>query len=244
MRSLLLCIFLLPHWSVAQDLASLAQFSQVTTLLLPLCGYTNTFKTKVDFRMFTVAGKPKGRLPFTWIMVNGIGRLEVLMLESDALPPEARSALSSLGMETFAVIPRYDRNVTYVIQPNLRAYCEVPMTPNEVMEFRTMAAKRFARTDLGKETINGQSCRKEKLVESGKTNEFALVWYPAIPTNGLPIRIDLVTRQGTARASLVHKQMKEAAASLVELPQGYVRLADGNAFIPYAMQLRNAANAR
>lgn len=166
------------------------------------------------------------------------------MLESDALPSEARSALVSLGMETFVVIPRYDRNVTYVMQPKLRAYCEVSMTQNEVMEYQKMASKRFERTDLGREIISGQSCWKEKLVELGKTNEWAMVWYSSTPTNVLPIRVDIVTRQGTATAPLANKQIEEAAASLVELPQGYVRLPDGKAFIPYALQLRDAKSKR
>lgn len=234
---LILTVCLLPIQGMAQDFSIFANVGSIQATLLPLCGHSNGFSAKVRMQMHAPGGQPHGGLPFTWNVVNGISRQEILMTESDAVPPAALPLLKQLGIETLVIIARPERKMTYVLQPNLRAYCEVPMPQSALDEISRQNKMKPVSTVLGQESVNGHACNKVQVIEPSYTNDVAVVWR-ATDLGGFPVKMDLFSRQGLTRITFTDIRLEKPDASLVELPAGYTKLPDGKAFIAYAKELQ------
>jgi len=220
---------------LAQDFSLFANWAAFDSTLLPLCGQTNGFSARVVIEMFDRSGQPKGVLPYNWSVRDGFSRLEILMLESDAVPVEAREGLRTLGVETLVILPRPNQKLTCVVQPYLRAVCEVPMGPAAIANLARQQKMRPVFSAVGEERVGDYVCEKVKVVDPSYTNEVAMVWR-ARKFSGFPVQIYIATPQGFQKIKFSNISLKNPAPDLFDVPTNFVKLPDGKAFIPLAVE--------
>jgi hypothetical protein len=138
------------------------------------------------------------------------------------MPSGTAATLKQIGMAEVVSIIRPDKGLAYVIYPDQRVLLTMPL-PKEDSE-GSGKAPQVSRTPLGKETIDGHPCVKNKVVVTDSTGQTveATTW-DATDLNGFPIQIET---QEKATTSLVRfKQIKFAppAAGFFEPPSGFAQ---------------------
>ncbi|HVY71242.1 MAG TPA: DUF4412 domain-containing protein [Verrucomicrobiae bacterium] len=141
-------------------------------------GDNNAFSAKAECTMDGPEGTPVVMV-MNMTMLDGKTRMEMDMtqMRGTKMPPTAIASMKQMGMDRTIMITLPEKKTSYMIYPSLQAYVENPMrTDTENPE----AGKKpkIEKTSLGKESIDGHPCDKNKVVitmENGKTHE-AIVW--------------------------------------------------------------------
>lgn len=128
----------------------------------------------------------------------------------------------TIGGKNQVLICRADKNVTWLLDPSQKCYSEVPGAQNE----RTMhdSLKKMGKEKyLGKETLNGYSCKKYKYTMSGKNATTVIQWRSE--KLNWPLKTEI--KNGGKSMVIEYKNIKEVkpADSLFELPKGYKKKA-------------------
>lgn len=161
-----------------------------------------------------------GKLAF----LEGKSRFEMDMtqMKGGQLPPGAAEQMKQMGMDKMVILTLPEKKVTYLIYPGLEAYAEIP-TPNP--EAAKPAAQYDVKvTELGRETVEGHGCLKNKTEvadKDGKKREFT-VWN-ATDQRKFPLKIE--TKEGTTNTVMQFKDVKfdRPEASQFAPPAAYTK---------------------
>jgi hypothetical protein len=129
-----------------------------------------------------------------------------------------------MGLADMSILSHEAKGVSYLIYPGLQSYAELPAAdakPAEETKTKTTV------TELGKETIDGHPCVKNKVKitdETGKSEE-ATVWN-ATDLKNFPIRIEMSDTNGKVTMDLKNVKFQKPDAKLVELPVNFTRYAN------------------
>jgi hypothetical protein len=154
--------------------------------------------------------------------LEGKSRFEMDMTEMKGgnTPAQAAAQMKQMGMDKITTISRPDTKTTILIYPGLQAYVENPITDTNAVK----AASDFKSqtTELGKETVDGHACVKNKVVvtdTAGKSYE-STVWN-ATDLKNFPIKIE--TSTGGQTTTMLFKDVKfdKPAAAQFEPPSDY-----------------------
>jgi hypothetical protein len=152
-----------------------------------------------------------GRMPMTVpgkiFVLDGKSRFEMNMAEmkSSAIPPQAVEQMKAMGMNEMVNISNPEEKITYLVYPGLQAFAQVTMQDPEAA--KTAADFKIETTELGKETVNGFDCVKNKAVvtdNAGKQFEYT-VWN-ATDLKDFPVKLE-TTNQGR-NMTMVFKDVK------------------------------------
>jgi hypothetical protein len=181
-----------------------------------LFGNNSTFSARLEIQNEDIT--MPGKMAFD----NGKARFEMDMMEMKGghIPPEASAQMKAMGMDKMLTLSLPDRKATYIIYPGLQAYAEMPFKNPE--DAKTASDFKIETTELGKETVDGHPCVKNKAVvtdDQGKKHE-SIVWN-ATDLKGFPVQIES-TEQGR-KTTMVFKDVKlsKPDASQFELPSDY-----------------------
>ena len=147
---------------------------------------------------------------------------DMTQTKSGQMPPDAAIQMKSLGMDRVTMIGRPDKKVAYIVFPGMQAYIENPLSDSEA----STAPDDFkvATTELGKETVDGHPCVKNKVVVTGKdgTSQESTVWN-ATDLKNFPVKIQ-TTEQGNAM-TLLFKNVASTKpdAKVFEAPSGFTK---------------------
>ena len=135
-----------------------------------------------------------GKLAFD----QGKSRFEMDMSQmmSSRMTPQAVQQMKNMGMDKTIMISRPDLKVTYQVFPGMQAYVENPMMNAAGADAQTNDLK-VETTELGKETIDGHPCTKNKVTvtdKEGKKYE-STVWN-ATDLKNFPVKIETTSEQG------------------------------------------------
>lgn len=136
---------------------------------------------------------------------SGKSRFEMNLDESSGMAPQEASHMKSMGMDKMVMISRPDKKVSYMAYPGLQAYVENPAPNTE--STKPAADFKMESTELGKETVDGHPCVKNKVVvtdEQGKKFE-STVWN-ATDLKKFPVKIE--TTQEGHKMTLLFKDVK------------------------------------
>ncbi len=201
-----------------------------------LFGEHQTFTAAMEFEV----ADPNTKLPITMpgkmSFDGGKSRFEMNMTEikGSQIPPDAAVQLKAMGMDTTVNISRPDKNVSYVIYPGMQSYLETPLsdksTAARVDEFKTEI------TELGKETVDGHPCVKNKVVvtDKEKVAHESTVWN-AKDLKNFPVKIE--TSESGAKTVMHFKTVnfEKPAASVFEVPAGMTKHASLQAMMQAVM---------
>jgi hypothetical protein len=156
-----------------------------------LFGDNATFSANLEMQTSSGGGSEIMTMPGKMFFDQGKSRFEMNLteLKGGKMSPEAAAQMKGIGMDKMIMISRPDKKVGYQVYPGMQAYVESPLPESEA----TGQASDFSIevTELGKETVDGHPCIKNKTVVTDKegTKHESLVWN-ATDLKKFPIKIE------------------------------------------------------
>jgi hypothetical protein len=208
-----------------------------------LFGDNKTFSATIEIQAVDGAAGDTtipGKLAFD----DGKSRFEMDMtkMTNSSMTAESIEMVEKMGMDRIVIISRPDKKLNYMLYSSLSAYVEMPATDATAPE--ALAKYKVATTELGKETVDGHPCVKNKVVvtdDQGKQNE-STVWN-ATDMKNFPVKIETAER-GT-KLTMLFKEVKltKPAAKEFEAPTGMKRYDNMMALMQEEMMKRMGADA-
>jgi uncharacterized protein DUF4412 len=164
----------------------------------------------------------KMTLPGKLAFDSGKARFEMdlTQMKGGPMPPGAAEQIKAMGMDKMVVISRPEKKMSYMIYPNLQSYAEMAIEDPDAA--KTAADFKIETTALGKETIDGHACVKNKaIVTDGKGEKHESTVWNATDLKNFPVKIE-TSEEGT-KIVMVFKDVKLAkpAATSFEPPTDY-----------------------
>ncbi len=133
--------------------------------------------------------------------------MDMAQIKGGNLPPNAAEHMKQMGMDKMVMISRPDKKIAYMVYPNLEAYTEIVMQNPEAA---TPASDfKLETTELGKETVDGHPCVKNKAVVSdSKGNKHESTVWNATDLKNFPVKIE--TAEQGQKATMLFKDVKLA----------------------------------
>lgn len=194
---------------------------------LPLGG--STAKLFGENKAFTAnmelqAVSPQGpvTVPGKVAFLDGKARFEMNMtqVKSAALPPGAADQMKAMGMEKIIVISLPDKKVSYMVYPGMQAYLEMPMEDSDAAK----AADDFKMetTEIGKETLDGHDCVKNKAVVTDKEgNKHESTVWNAGDLNKFPVKIEQTTEGNLSTMTFKDVKLAKPEVKQFDAPADY-----------------------
>ncbi len=164
--------------------------------LLKLLGDVPGFKSKAEVRVEEKGQNSPMTMTVDFLYLEGKARLDLDMntIKSKQLPPETLAGFKAAGMDKVTTIVRPDRKSALIIYPTTQGYVEMPMSKEEAADMDRKY--KVEKTLIGRETIDGHPCQKNKVVVSADTGQKheAVVWY-ATDLKNFPLKVQLDQQQ-------------------------------------------------
>jgi hypothetical protein len=196
----------------------------MTAALTKLFGKNTAFTAKGEMQVTDNSKREVSFWPMDFSVLDKKMRVEIDLSQTrnkDA-PAEMGAMLNQMGMSQVVSIIRPDKGVVYVIYPDQRALMTMQL-PKEDSQGSEKPPK-ITKTQLGKETIDGHPCIKNKVVltdSAGQSTE-ATTW-EASDLKDLPIQLQ--TQESSTTSIVRFKQVKftRPAADFFEPPAGFTQ---------------------
>jgi hypothetical protein len=195
--------------------------SGMNPAMAKLFGDNTTFTANLEDQINGSSAADLRTIPGKIAFDSGKMRFDMNMGEAKGGEMDRAAAqMKSMGMDQIVTISLPDKKTSYMIYPGLQAYVETPMKNPEAGE--PESDFKMQTTELGKETIDGHPCVKNKAVvtdEKGSTNEFT-VWN-ATDMKNFPLKIE--AHAGGMTITMLYKDVKfeKPDAKLFEPPTDY-----------------------
>ena len=171
----------------AQMGGGLGRSPQLSPIVTKLFGKEAAFSASLEIQVSGGAAGQGMTIPAKIAFDHGNARMDIDISEmkGGGLPPEAVTQMKAMGMDKTVVISRPDLKVDYVIFPGLKSYFENKATDNAADDLK------LETSELGKETLAGRACVKQKAVVTDKQGKAhtATVW-KAADVKDLPMKIE------------------------------------------------------
>jgi len=192
-----------------------------------LFGDNTTYSASLESSVKDDSGGDPMKMPAKITYDQGKTRFEMDLTKATGLklPPQALTQMKAMGMDVMVMISQPDKKMAYIIYPGLKAYAEMPMTDSNVPAKPDQF--KMETTELGKETVDGHACVKNKQVvtdEKGTKSEFTS--WNASDLKQFPVKIEM-TEKGQA-VSLSFKDVKfdKVDAAQFDPPSGFTKYTD------------------
>jgi hypothetical protein len=194
----------------------------VNTAFVKLFGTVGAFTAKVEAQVFDQHEKETMRMPMDFAVLDGKVRIDIDLAQAQGkdLPPSTVAGLKQVGMDRITSVFRPDKKATYVIYPGIQSYSNIPLAKGEAEA--TEKSYTLKKTALGKETIDGHACVKNKAVVKGDQGPVieAVTWNAA-DLKGFPVQIELKEKQSTVRMRFTQVQFAKPEAKQFDAPANY-----------------------
>lgn len=186
-----------------------------------LFGDNQTFSATLEMQMSNTGSLTtmSGKMAFD----KGSSRTEINMadMKGGNIPSDAMTMMKSAGLDRVVTISQADKNVVYVIYPNAQSYAEMTQASDAGA---TNSAAKVETTGLGRETVDGHPCMKNKAVVTdteGNKHEFT-VWN-ATDLKNFPVKIEMNEQGSAVTQSFKDISFSKPDAGLFNPPTGYTK---------------------
>ena len=201
-----------------------------------LFGANQTFSARLEFETPNPSSGQTMTIPGKMSFDTGKSRFEMNIAEikGSQMPPQAAAQMKQMGMDSVVSISRPDKKATYVIYSGMQSYFEVPLTDKT----DTAPAEDFTTevTELGKDTVDGHDCVKNKVVVSAKdgTKHESTVWN-AKDLKDFPVKIEATEQGRTTVMKFKDISFKKPDAGDFEAPAAFTKYATPQAMMQAIM---------
>lgn len=191
-----------------------------------LFGENSDFSANVETRANTGPQEGDMTIPGKIAFSQGKSRMEMDMgeMKGGRMSPQSLGQMKSMGMDKMIMISRPDKKVNYTIYPGMQAYVENAMTdPGQTEAPEDL---KVATTELGKETVDGHPCIKNKAIVTNKEGEKheAIIWN-ATDLKKFPIKMEQQEQGNTMTMLFKDIKLSKPDAGLFEPPSGFTKYA-------------------
>ena len=178
-------------------------------------------------------------MPGKMAALDGKSRFEMDMtqMKGGQMSPASAAQMKQMGMGSMITISRPDKKLNYMVYPDLQAYAENAMRDPDAdkpdSDFKVEV------TELGKETVDGHPCVKNKVIvtdKEEKKHEFT-VWN-ATDLKKFPVKLETVERANTVVMLFKDVKLAKPEASLFEPPSDFKRYESMGAMMQQEMMKR------
>ena len=203
-----------------------------------LFGDNSTFSANLEMQTSNDASETM-TVPGKIFFDQGKSRFEMDMsqLKGGKMSPDAAAQMKSIGMDKMTMISRPDKKLGYQVFPGMQAYLENALPEREANG--QPDDYKIEITELGKETVDGHPCIKNKAVVTDKdgTKHESLVWN-ATDLKKFPIKIEQM-EDGTKVTMLFRDvSLTKPAAELFDPPAGATKHGSMQAMMQQMMMKR------
>ena len=190
-----------------------------------LFGAVKAFTAKVETQVIDPYQQQLVRMPMDFAALDSKVRLEINLaqIQSKDFSANDLAKLKQAGLDRLVSVFRPDKKATFVIYPGVQSYQEVALVKGEAEAFEK--GLKLEKNSLGKETIDGHPCVKNKAVVSdGKGPVFEALTWNAADLKDFPLRIEMKEKVNTVRMSFSQVRFVKPEAKQFEIPAGYSRM--------------------
>ncbi len=188
-----------------------------------LFGDNQNFSATLDMQVTDKDGKLI-ELPGKIAYAAGKSRFELNLtdIKGGNMPPNAAVQMKSMGLDEMVTIALPDIKTVYLIYPGLQSYVQLPMPGNDSAP--TNSDYKLEATEIGKETIDGHPCVKNKVVVTDKegAKHESTVWN-ATDLKQFPVKIQTADSGDDVIMLFKNISLAKPAASTFEAPSGYTK---------------------
>jgi hypothetical protein len=219
--------------SVAAILAGTTAFAQsgrgmggpagMSASMAKFFGDNKSFTAKVEASMDNPTQPGTMTMEMKLAMLDGKTRQEMdLSTVKGGMPAAQVARMKQMGVDKTVSIVRPDKKMSYVVFPNLQSYALMEMTDKQVAD--AMDESKVEKTSLGKETVDGHACEKNKMTvkdDNGEKHE-VLVWN-ATDMKGFPVQIQTEEQGKKMLMKFKDVKLEKPDAKLFEPPAEFTK---------------------
>ena len=180
------------------------------------------FTAKVEVQVLDAAQRETVRMPVDWAVLEGKVRLEVdfEQMTSQEVPASTIAGWKQAGMSRVVSVFRPDKKATYVLYPGVQTYLNMPLAQGEAEALEK--GLKVEKSALGKETVDGHACEKNKVVVKGEKGPVleATTWNAA-DLKEFPVQIEMKEKGSAVRMRFTQVRFVKPDAKQFELPANY-----------------------
>lgn len=154
------------------------------------------------------------------------------------MSPHMAEQMKAMGMDKLTSISRPDKKIVYLIYTGLSAYAETPLQDPEAT--KPASAFKMDKTELGKDTVDGHTCVKNKVVvtdDQGNKHE-STVWN-ATDLKDFPIKIETTEQGGQTMTTLfTNVKLAKPDAAVFDPPSDFKKYDSPQALMQQEMTKR------
>ncbi len=189
-----------------------------------LFGDVNAFTATCDMRILAKGEKTPTTMVMKMSYLEGKMRtdMDMAQMQSPDLPPQAVQQMKQMGMDKMTGIMLPETKKMLLIYPGLQGYVEMPLPKDEVAALEK--EPKIEKTALGKETINGQACVKNKVVitdAAGKQQELT-VWN-ATSLKEFPVKVETAFEDRAVTIHYKDVNLGKPDSKQFEPPSGFAK---------------------
>jgi hypothetical protein len=197
----------------------------VNAAFVKLFGNLSTFTAKVETRVTDSYQRELVRMPMEFAALDSKVRLEINLaqIQSKDFTPTMLATLKQAGMDRMISVFRPDKKATYLIYPGVQSYQELPIAKGEAEAFEKGLT--LEKSPLGKETIDGHACVKNKVtVKGGKGAVLEAVTWNATDLKDFPLQIEMKEKGNTMRMDFTQVLFVKPNAKQFDVPPTYGKM--------------------
>jgi len=143
-------------------------------------------------------------------------------MKGGQMPPDAAAQMKSMGLDERVADARPDKKVAYLICPGIQSYIEMPLPKADSAP--TNGDFKVETTKIGKDTVDGHPCVKNKYVVTDKEGiKYEYTVWNATDLKKFPVKIQTTEQGRDAIMLFKNVSLAKPAASQFELPSGYAK---------------------
>ena len=197
----------------------------VNAAFVKLFGNISAFTAKAETRVVDPYQKEVVRMPMEFAALDSKVRLEINLaqIQSKDFSPATLATLKQAGLDRMVSIFWPDKKATYLVYPGVQSYQELPLAKGEAEAYEQ--GLRPEKTLLGKETLDGHPCVKNKvIVKSGKGPVLEAFTWNATDLKDFPLQIEMKEKGNTMRMHFTQVRLIKPDARQFELPANYSKM--------------------
>lgn len=178
-----------------------------------------------DVEIQTAGGKADGiKAPGKLAFLEGKSRMEIDMTAAAGgkISADMSAQMKAMGMDRMIIIHLPEKKVMYQLYPGLESYTEMEIKDGE--DPKAADKYKLDTTELGKETVDGHPCVKNKVVVTDdKGGTYESTTWNATDLKKFPVK--MVSNQGGTEVTMLFKNVKLAKpdVSQFEPPKNFKR---------------------
>jgi len=203
-----------------------------------LFGDNQAFSAGLEMHIADKSGKPitmSGKISYD----AGMQRFEVNLadMKGGNLPPNAAAQMKAMGMDQAVTVARPDKKVAYLMYPGMQSYVEIQLSKADSAP--TNSDYKVEITEIGKETVDGHPCVKNKYVvtDNDGVKHESTVWN-ATDLKKFPVKIETVERGDNVSMLFKNVSLTKPAASLFDPPADFKKYDDVQQLMQQEMMKR------